>query len=399
MHSGNRLGSVGANCDRAARKAKRDHRIDLVRGFALATIFINHMPGNWLADWTSRNFGFSDAAEVFVLLAGYAAALAFYPTYVKSNLQTVTVKAGRRAAVVYGAHLMTTLAAIVMFSAFRSFATTAEAQDLIGMGPVLDDPVTSLVAVLFGGFQLSYFNVLPLYVVLLALVPGLVWLAEKDLRLVGAVSAATYLLTNVGGLSLPNFHNFDGWFFNPLAWQCLFVAGLALGIGRCRGQSASYHRVLFKLALGYLVFSAVWMTGDFGRSVGAGVVPEWLGSLEKPNLPVVRLLHIFALAYVVCHCRVWQWLARVPAEFVLTRMGRNSLPVFMAGSLLSMAGWIVSTQVQGGPVMDAMVAAAGISGMAMLALWLENSLYLPRVRWTYCAQLAGRSKGLAHTIQ
>ena len=51
----------------------RDHRIDFFRGLALVFIFWDHIPGNPLANLTVRNFGFSDAAEIFVFLAGYAA--------------------------------------------------------------------------------------------------------------------------------------------------------------------------------------------------------------------------------------------------------------------------------------------------------------------------------------
>ena len=64
----------------------RDHRIDWLRGIALVSIFINHMPGNRLENWTTRNFGFSDAAELFVLLAGMAAAFAFFPRMLKGDL-------------------------------------------------------------------------------------------------------------------------------------------------------------------------------------------------------------------------------------------------------------------------------------------------------------------------
>ena len=43
----------------------RDHRLDIFRGLALMMIFINHVPGNVFEHLTSRNFGFSDAAEAF----------------------------------------------------------------------------------------------------------------------------------------------------------------------------------------------------------------------------------------------------------------------------------------------------------------------------------------------
>ena len=46
---------------------------DVFRGLALLMIFIDHIPGNVLSliAKISRNFGFSDAAEIFVLLAAF----------------------------------------------------------------------------------------------------------------------------------------------------------------------------------------------------------------------------------------------------------------------------------------------------------------------------------------
>ena len=55
----------------------RDPRIDFLRGVALLTIFIDHVPGNFLGTLTVRNFGFADAAELFVLLAGVSSTLAY----------------------------------------------------------------------------------------------------------------------------------------------------------------------------------------------------------------------------------------------------------------------------------------------------------------------------------
>ena len=57
--------------------SKRDPRIDVLRGVALMMIFADHLPGNPLSLITLRNFGFSDAAEVFVLLAGFSSMLAY----------------------------------------------------------------------------------------------------------------------------------------------------------------------------------------------------------------------------------------------------------------------------------------------------------------------------------
>jgi hypothetical protein len=352
-------------------KLPRDDRIDLVRGYALASIFINHMPGNTLGDYTARNIGFSDAAELFVLLAGYAAALAYAPLAQRHDTWGIVSKAMRRAALIYGAHIVTTLAAIVMFWAVMVHSEDPRSHDLIGVTGFLVDPTGGLSALVSGGLQLNYFNILPLYVVLLCALPAMLKLATLDLRLLGAASACVYVATSGAGVSLPQTAGYDSWFFNPLAWQGLFAIGLALGIMRTRNQTVGYSPALYALAACYLAFSAGWTLWASGQPLPGGL-PDWMVSLQKPDLPPARLLHVLALAYVVCHSRVWGALARVHKNFPLTRMGRHSLPVFMAGSLLSMAGWITASALDGGVAMHLAIAAVGISMMTRLASQLDR---------------------------
>jgi hypothetical protein len=352
--------------------SKRDHRIDLLRGIALASIFINHMPGNWLEKWTTRNFGFSDAAEAFVLLAGYAAALAFFPRFLTGETWAVTVKAFRRAGVLYGAHIATTLVAILQFWLYASVSGSPEALELIGVAPIFTDIPAFSGGILMGGFQLGYFNILPLYVVLLALLPVMLWLAKRDLRLLAAASAAVYVAANAWGVSLPEYPIGGSWFFNPLAWQAIFVAGLMLGVGTVQGRTVPYHPAAFLAAFGYVAFGLVWIVGNLGL-IAEGYLPDAVTTMHKTNAPLLRVLHVLSLAYVLCHSRVWGWLARVPSGFMLTRMGRHSLPVFAVGSLLSMAGWIVLLQTEADRIGQTAVVAAGLAVMGALAVWLDGN--------------------------
>jgi hypothetical protein len=359
--------------------SRRDHRIDMIRGFALVSIFINHMPGNRLGEFTSRNLGFSDAAEIFVLLAGFAAAMAFYPTLASRGVVAASMKAFRRAGLLYGAHLGLTLAAVLLFGSVMAGAGFSDTYDLIGVGPALEAPSDSLNAVLLGELQFGYFNILPLYVALLVMLPAMLWLAAHDLRLLAAVSSAVYLAANAGFISMPHHASLDGWFFNPLGWQALFAAGLILGIRKLRGSGVAYHPVVFGLAATFVVFALFAKVGD----AGLGALPDWLSTMQKTDLPLLRFAHILALAYVVCHLPVWQWLRRVPETFVLTRMGRQSLPVFMAGSLLSMTGWIIATATGGGAVIDTVLVVTGASLMAQVATFSERGWLNLRPVWRH----------------
>src|SRR5437867_3965175 len=97
--------------------ASRDHRIDFLRGLALATIFINHVPGNLYSYFTHTNFGFSDAAEIFVMLAGFASAYAYFARYERGERWDASLKAMKRAGVLYLSHVVTTIAGIALFCA------------------------------------------------------------------------------------------------------------------------------------------------------------------------------------------------------------------------------------------------------------------------------------------
>jgi hypothetical protein len=353
---------------------KRDHRIDLLRGFALASIFVNHMPGNRFENWTSRNFGLSDAAEIFVLLAGFAAALAFFTRFDTGPRWTASYKAVRRAGTLYGAHLLATLGVVALFAAAASLLGNPDYLDQIGIGPLVTDPLPGLVGLSFGGYQLGYFNILPMYVVLLLMLPAFMWLATYSVWLALGASAALYVATHALGLIMPSYPLDGGWYFNPFAWQLLFVIGLCAGVAKLKGRELGYHPALMVLAVAYVVFGAVWAVGTLGGVIGAGVVPEAIGTLHKSNLPLTRLMHILALAYVVCYSRMWDWLSRVPSEFALTRMGRNALPVFVASSLMSMAGLIVLMETGGGWLIETLLVAAGLSLMYGLAVALEADL-------------------------
>mgnify|MGYP006144332153 CR=1 FL=1 len=65
---------------------RRDLRLDFFRGLALWFIFIDHVPSSSIGNLTFRNFGFSDATEIFVFCSGIASALAFGRVFDRAGL-------------------------------------------------------------------------------------------------------------------------------------------------------------------------------------------------------------------------------------------------------------------------------------------------------------------------
>jgi hypothetical protein len=353
----------------------RDQRIDWLRGLALVSIFVNHMPGNRFENWTTRNFGFSDAAEVFVLLAGVAAAFAYFRHFAAGRALETSWKAARRAGTLYSAHIASTLAAVVLFASVARWTGNPDYLDLIGIAPLFTDPVPGLIGIVTGGYQLGYFNILPLYVLLLLALPAYLWLARRSVSLMLAISCGVYVTAQTLKLEMPNFPEGGGWFFNPFLWQLIFAVGLALGILRLRGGSVPYHWAAYGAALSYVVFAAVWMVLSLGGHVTHGLLPGWMDTLHKSYLPPPRLLHVLALAYLLVHSRVWSPLSAIAArDPLLSLLGRNSLPVFVTGSLASMVGYITLVSTGQNMGVEIALTIAGVAVMGLVALVSERGL-------------------------
>lgn len=351
----------------ASAPSLRDSRIDWLRGFALACIFVNHMPGNRLSNWTPRNFGFSDAAEIFVLLAGVAGALAFYTRFEAQQALRMSGKSIRRAGELYLAHLAASMAAIGILFAANWFLNSTEFDDLVGATALFESPVPGLIGLVTGGYQIGYFNILPLYVALLLALPGYLWLARISKNLMLFASATLYAATYVYQLQMPSYPVEHGWYFNPFAWQLLYATGLYLGIMKIKGEGIGWNPVLGALAGAYIVYGIAWCHFNLGGNITFGLLPKSVDTLAKPMLPLSRYLHVLALAYLLVHSRVWLWMLRVPASDPLALMGKHSLPVFVTGSLLSLMGLITLAVTGPAVAVEVSITAAGMLIMIMVA--------------------------------
>src|ERR1700681_157342 len=85
--------------------AGRDVRLDLFRGLANWAIFLDHIPHEVLSSITTRNYGFSDAADLFVFISGYTAALVFGRLMIERGYLAAASRLVRRAFTLYAAHI------------------------------------------------------------------------------------------------------------------------------------------------------------------------------------------------------------------------------------------------------------------------------------------------------
>lgn len=356
----------------------RDARIDAVRGLALLIIFINHMPGNIVSGFMPHNFGFSDAADIFVLLAGISAVLAYGTLIERRGLGVGAVRIGARLWTLYIAHIAVFL--IVCGVVARAVTGTHNPLyiEAINIQPFFNDTPAAVVDALTLTYQPYYLDILPLYIVLLALFPALYYLVRVSPALVLATSALVWQGAVHLGLNFPNT-GAAGWFFNPFAWQFLFTLGVVIGRAMLLRIEGPRSRLIDLLAAGFLVF-ALLVKLSSGNPFGLSILNDWIENLQigsdKTNLATVRVLHLAALA--------WLFIRFVPAGSALISglvgrnlavMGRHSLEVFCAGIVLSIAGQIILAETYFALGVQLLVCLAGISmlvGLGMFLSWYQS---------------------------
>src|SRR5215471_6586102 len=281
-----------------AAPAKRIDGIDFWRGFGLLTIFIDHVPENVFQHVTQQNFGFSDAAELFVFLSGVSVAVAYGTRFFDGETVGAIRAVLRRAFTIYWVQILISL---LIIGIFAGAAALWNEDDLLeDADTVVSNPLQTTAATLALLHQLENANILPLYIVLLLMTPLLLALARRDDRLMLAASAAIYLATRAFSLNLPTWPVEGTWFFNPIAWQLIFAIGIFAGRRLKRGGIA-YDARLFAACLAIVAIAAVVRTDAFGFASGLWEHAYGVLDCGKSDLGFARLVHFLALAYVVYH--------------------------------------------------------------------------------------------------
>jgi hypothetical protein len=358
----------------AATPIGRDMRIDAVRGLALLIIFINHMPGNALAAMMPHNFGFSDAADIFVLLAGISATLAYGSLLDRRGIWIGALRIGGRIWTLYIAHIVV----FVIVCGVVARAVTGTQNPLyieaINIQPFFNDTLSALVDALTLTYQPHYLDILPLYIVLLAAFPVI----YRAVRISPALTLLASVLVWRGAvffnLNLPNT-GAAGWFFNPFAWQLVFTIGVVIGLGLQLGIAVPRSAAISAGAIGFLVFSLLVKVSS-GNPFGLAFLNEWIESLQigsdKTNLAWVRVLHLAALAWLFIRfvptspTMVCGWLGRS-----LAVTGRHPLEVFCAGIVLSILGQIILAETYFALGVQLLVCLGGVTMLIGLGNFLS----------------------------
>ena len=350
--------------------SNRDLRIDFFRGVALWWIFMDHIPDNWVAQFSLRNFALCDATEIFVLLAGYAAGLAYGRSMDRHGWLFAGADVLRRAWVLYVAHIFL----FVVFSAQVSYSATAldrsEYLDEIHLDVLAEAPYRAMLEALFLTFQPAYLNILPMYVALLAMF-ALVMPLLRVPSLLFVLSFSVYTAVRITGYNFPSWTG-GGWYFNPVAWQLLFVIGsiLAYAPPRLPIRPVLIDAVsALVVVMGISLLWLVWPYPEITSQLSAGAARILL-SVDKEGLHPMRLLSILALAWLVSRTVPAQaaWLRKWFAQPIVL-CGQHSLPVFCAGIFLSFLGRLVMEEradwaVQAGVNLTGIAAMVAVGALA-----------------------------------
>src|SRR5271166_619311 len=358
---------------------ERELRLDLFRGLALWLIFIDHLPPSLLTWITLRNYGFSDATEIFIFISGYTAAFVYGRAMLESGIVVATARILRRVWQIYVAHVFL----FTIFLAEISYVATSFENPLyteeMGIMDFLKQPDVTIVQALLLRFRPVNMDVLPLYIVLMLFLPLILWLMRWKADVTLLLSVALYAITWKFDLYLTAYPN-GYWAFNPLAWQLLFVFGAWCALGGARRMAGILSsRITLWISLVYL-FAAfcvtlTWYVPQLGHLMPRKL-EQWMYPIDKTDLDVLRFAHFLALAAVTVRFLPKDWPGlKSPWLRTLILCGQHSLEIFCLGVFLAFAGHFILAEVAGGAALHALITLSGILimyAMAWLISWYKH---------------------------
>lgn len=355
----------------------RDLRLDLFRGVANWAIFLDHIPDN-VVNWiTTRNYGFSDAADLFVFISGYTASFVYARMMLDRGFIVGATRLTKRVWQLYVAHIILFVIYIASISYLALRFGDSEMINEFNVAGLVDNATETLRQGLFLRFKPLNLDVLPLYIVLMGLFPPVLWFMLRKPDLTMILSIVLWLVARHNGWNLTAYPA-GQWYFNPYCWQVLFVFGAWCSMGGARRSATLINSpVTLWVCLGYLLFALVMtMAGRFPTF--GGMFPEWLFSAfnpnDKTNLAPYRFLHFVVIVILVIRFVPKEWPGLEWKVFdPLIVCGQQSLAVFCVGVFLSFVGHFELSMSSGSLLAQIFVSVAGIAIMTTVAYYISWS--------------------------
>lgn len=351
---------------------RSENAVDFWRGLALVMIFIDHIPGNIVSHVTLRNFAISDAAELFVLLAGWSCSYATGGPRTPDPTHRVAFRLLSRAVEIYRAQIVISAIALAMLAGMAISRGNPLYLEWHNASGAFYDPVRAIVGSALLSYQLSYFNILPLYVAILLVAPAFIFVARRSLIAVVILSYGIYLGAIFTHTNLPSWPVENSWYFNPLSWQVLFVTGfVAAELSERDPRATEVARRMIPYAAALVLAGLTVRLLEYWPDPLKVPEPRLLFLFDKTYLSPARLLSVFALA-IAFHSVFPILQAKLGSvSRRLCALGRNSLAVFSVASLLSLAGQLIRFATQGGIVTDIAMILSGLWVMGLTAWFVE----------------------------
>ena len=358
----------------------RDLRLDFFRGLSLLFIFLDHIPDNVVSYFTLSNIAFCDAAEVFVFISGFTATFVFGGLMSRHGTAFAAAQILKRCWTLYVAHIFLFMIFIAQVSYTAARFNNSMFLDEMRVAEFLQEPYIAVLKAVVLQFQPEFMNILPLYIVLLlgfALVLPLLRAWP-----VPVMAASTLLYIAAAALHF-NFRKFpEGvWYFNPFAWQFLFLIGAALALRRIGVQLPALQRrhhllwlsaaiVAVTLAIKLAMTFVYIRTGEFPH-----IVLRMLYTIgDKTNLEPLRLINFLALAHVTVNViRRDHPIFRTAWTEPVILCGQNSLHIFCLGIFLSVLAHFLLSEISNGVTAQIFASVSGIFIMFGTAYFMSWS--------------------------
>ncbi|MDH3673525.1 MAG: OpgC domain-containing protein [Gammaproteobacteria bacterium] len=361
----------------------RDPRLDFFRGLAMLIIFIAHVPTNKWIWYIPARFGFSDATEMFVFLSGMASSIAFGGAFRRGGFAVGSARIGYRCWQIYACHLGLFFALAAMCAGFNFLFESPDYIARLNLGRFFNNTQEAIVHLVTLRYVPNYFDILPMYMVALALVPIVMLLSRVHILLAPAASVALYIAMWIFDLEFVADTTIDRpWFFNPFGWQLIFFTGFVIGMGWVK-----LPKPTVPLVAACVVFIILCIPVSHWPTYSK---IEWLSEIReslkpfivKTNFGILRWVHFMALAYLIVIAlrgREWILRSRIAAPFVKT--GQNALPVFLMSMAMAYTAGMVLDRIGRNDLNFALVNISGLILLIALAYmfgWFKSTPWRKR---------------------
>ena len=356
----------------------RDLRLDLFRGVANWAIYLDHIPDN-VVNWiTTRNYGFSDAADLFVFISGYTASFVYARMMLERGFIVGATRLTKRVWQLYVAHIILFVIYIASISYLALRFGDSELVNEFNVVGLIDNATETLRQGLFLKFKPVNLDVLPLYIVLMGLFPPVLWLMLRQPNWTMVAAIVLWLVSRQTGWNLSGLPD------RHLVLQSVRLAGAVRvrRMVRARRRPASRRRdhqspITLYFCIAYMILALVMtMAGKFPAF--GELFPHWLYSTfnpnDKTNLAPYRFLHFVVIVILVIRFVPKDWPGLEWKIFdPLVVCGQQSLAVFCVGVFLSFVGHFELSMSSGSLFAQIFVSVTGIAIMTIVAYYISWS--------------------------